>query len=876
MAGLTAKTLSLDVSSCGFPAATSVLIVLRRATSADSFSVIPTDFKITIDLLTDITTKLIASTYGSVYEISLFDQNRKVLSRFFIEMPDADALLSGLVKLTSWPSDGRPITLSELNLRIATEEQARQQHQSNLNNPHQVTAAQLGLGNVNNTSDINKPVSTPTQNAINTAISSAVTPSERVTALAPFSGAQTRTQRDKNAESVSVKDFGAVGDGTYHPLSERFATLADAQFAYPNAGITALTQSIDWAATQQAVVSCALKSLYVPAGGYVLTDPVRIMSRINIFGDGFDADVNTGRTEAYRLNGSYFISIGTGAKVFTCRGSSSCRSSGGVISNAAEVAARTAAARPDAGFTLDSEFSLASYHNNDATSTAAATPKMLSAAFYIGYGVAGCVFRDFRIHLGFGGASIAGYINKTLTLADDWDIGLYMDNARYNHIENVQVLGYWRMNGLLIRSGAHGNEEAIYGKYSGAEENKFYNCVFQGWKSVGCRSIDMHKVTAVTSTYIEIPWAADHPFDLSLGNIRSGEFSSRSIGVSSMSKQGDFLRFNTTSSQVGFVAVGATLSPSFIGNGVAGTVFEHCRMHGMSHTSNRRVSDPAITGAMPPSACLEVSGTRIRGIRIEGSKLQTVDDIGLHLHQCIDFYIANGRFEGSSSAVGGAGIRMLTTPRSSDITNYPHVVRPTFRVHLQGIEQPACDFTPVFGSVPAKFLTTGFWRPDFHGATYAQGGIFVGGGDSFNYLSEFSQSVFTPAVSLENNGDLEVQTVYRTGSQTIIGERLLLTIAISVKLTWTTASGELRVSIPRLSSKQTNLSQSLSCSFEGVNLPAGYTHINAVIEPDTQYMRFVASGSNQPRLVLTTAHLVSGAFVIMSINGTYVAHSELP
>lgn len=40
-------------------------------------------------------------------------------------------------------------------------------HKSDTNNPHNVTASQLGLGNVNNTSDIDKPISTAVQMALN-------------------------------------------------------------------------------------------------------------------------------------------------------------------------------------------------------------------------------------------------------------------------------------------------------------------------------------------------------------------------------------------------------------------------------------------------------------------------------------------------------------------------------------------------------------------------------------------------------------------------------------------------------------------------------------------------------------------------------------
>ena len=40
-------------------------------------------------------------------------------------------------------------------------------HIGNTNNPHSVTKAQVQLGNVDNTSDVNKPISTATQTALN-------------------------------------------------------------------------------------------------------------------------------------------------------------------------------------------------------------------------------------------------------------------------------------------------------------------------------------------------------------------------------------------------------------------------------------------------------------------------------------------------------------------------------------------------------------------------------------------------------------------------------------------------------------------------------------------------------------------------------------
>lgn len=50
---------------------------------------------------------------------------------------------------------------------------------------------------------------------------------------------------------VNVIDFGAIGDGLSHPLSETYATLRDAQALCPQ--VTALSQETDWMALQRAL-----------------------------------------------------------------------------------------------------------------------------------------------------------------------------------------------------------------------------------------------------------------------------------------------------------------------------------------------------------------------------------------------------------------------------------------------------------------------------------------------------------------------------------------------------------------------------------------------------------------------------------------------
>ena len=57
---------------------------------------------------------------------------------------------------------------SELNQSISIGMSSLEIHKTDNSNPHLVTKAQVGLSNVDNTSDTNKPISTATQNALNT------------------------------------------------------------------------------------------------------------------------------------------------------------------------------------------------------------------------------------------------------------------------------------------------------------------------------------------------------------------------------------------------------------------------------------------------------------------------------------------------------------------------------------------------------------------------------------------------------------------------------------------------------------------------------------------------------------------------------------
>ena len=85
--------------------------------------------------------------------------------------------------------------------------------------------------------------------AINTAVSAGAGANGWTDQLILLSNG--RTQKQKNQELVTPFDFGAIGDGVYHKLSEKYATLADAKKKYPTA------QSLD-----DSVDLCALEAFF--------------------------------------------------------------------------------------------------------------------------------------------------------------------------------------------------------------------------------------------------------------------------------------------------------------------------------------------------------------------------------------------------------------------------------------------------------------------------------------------------------------------------------------------------------------------------------------------------------------------------------------
>jgi hypothetical protein len=86
---------------------------------------------------------------------------------------------------------------------------------------------------------------------------------------------------------LNPRDYGAIGDAFFHPLSERFGTLGAAQAVYPF--VTSLTQSIDGVAIQAALNEAALDvnrrgTVRVPLGYFVLSESLQLPSHVTLEG----------------------------------------------------------------------------------------------------------------------------------------------------------------------------------------------------------------------------------------------------------------------------------------------------------------------------------------------------------------------------------------------------------------------------------------------------------------------------------------------------------------------------------------------------------------------------------------------------------------
>lgn len=519
----------------------------------------------------------------------------------------------------------------------------------------------------------------------------------------PFTGAVTITQHENNALFLNVKQFGAIGDGKYHPLSEWFSSISEAKSLYPF--VDSLSQSIDWAAWQAAINTG--KVIYGTDNAYVITDTLTPVSGGGIIGLGVGKWVS-GYTATFApdiTTGTTFLMYGVGNKKYTVDCVSNMDVSGGVVSNPSSEDPYTTTAPA-------SSYDLLDFTNGDANGATRATLKPFSAAILMPE--TGCVrLENFRIVPYFNG--LDGYKDIANTgLGDEWDVGIWSRASFGNEYRNLQVVGYWRKTALLKTNIPVSGTLAAQG-----EDENYYHCRFQGFKGVSIRAHDVFRITAVTSSTIEIPWSSSHTFETS-GVLRSG---GRNFTYSGLSVSGDKLVF-TGVSNASEATVGSTIRRNDIDNfGMAGTQFFDCYITSLYHHTHLLATSQYLSQPFSrPSECMEVSGEPVRGVQVHAGTIQGWDDVLIHLHDCGNMNFYSTYFESQQAYVTinggnaiGYGARMIASRQST--SSLPYAAGNTRVLRMVGCsEGNGVDWGPVFNNYTGGRYNSGdgVFNPAMH------------------------------------------------------------------------------------------------------------------------------------------------------------------
>lgn len=485
--------------------------------------------------------------------------------------------------------------------------------------------------------------------------------------------------------------YGYIGDGLYHPLSERFNTLSEAKAEYDFA--ISLDQSIDWASIQKCL---NINKICYFQGTGVITDTIVVPSGASLLGTGC-AEWTIGFAQLIKDGGSQLQFYGLGSKSYELDHVSDMQVSGGVLLNESY----NESTYPN---TPSAQYSLTNFTNNDANGTVKATLKKFSVGVYC---LGTVKLNSFRIVPYNNG--ISNYQNQSsLSMGAEWDVGLWMDNTNKSSVIDVQVVGYWRIAGVLKTNVCKGITSS-----DSAEQDNFINVTMQGMSSLCARSYDKYNVENVTPTTISIRYSKSHRFDSS-GSIRVG---GRIYNYTSLSYENDRLIFNVTSSAG--VTVNSDLRVNW-GNpwGTSGTVFNKCYFGGLYHHS-RMMSSNTFLGNNKVSNAIEASGEPMRALQFVNCTAVTLEDVVMFLHDCGDFRFTDTYFEGqyARSEPEGAldsiprGTRLIATRKA---TSNPKIGGDTKRLRFTGCTQNYVDMLPLYQRYDCpRYLSndTGLFEP---------------------------------------------------------------------------------------------------------------------------------------------------------------------
>jgi hypothetical protein len=380
-------------------------------------------------------------------------------------------------------------------------------------------------------------------------------------------GAVYRTFQDKMRDRVDARDFGLKADG-----------LSNDTTSLKNAITSAFNNKIS--------------EVSLPTGQIIITETINIPPGITLVGEGIDY-WDTYRPAPDRLlkswsKGTHLVFKGTGTKSDSIRNLMNARTAktvGGIA------------------------FPFTDFTNNDSVNGAPATAKPFSVAVKATHA---SQIKNLRIMLNNNG--ITGYNDAgSLSLGDEWDVGLWVYDGSQAVVDTVQVVGYWRIAGTLVTE-----NDGTYTMVGNPECMTFNNVMTQGRRGLLIRNaaqVDVYSHTDTTATCLynsSFTLTADMKFK-TLGSAQVYTFSGYSVAGNQITLTGisPNLPANTP-----------VLRAANIGNNFSGTVFSNFKACSLEHTSGNNSASLGLGEA----GAMEIDGYPIRNLKFINFKAQTTFD----------------------------------------------------------------------------------------------------------------------------------------------------------------------------------------------------------------------------------------------------------
>ena len=470
--------------------------------------------------------------------------------------------------------------------------------------------------------------------------------------------------------TINVKEYGAKGDGT----------------------------TDDTTAIQAAIDGNPGCRIFFPKGVYVVSGSGLSISTTSakwLCGEGVDTWLPFNTINKSEASGTHIRLVGTGTKDKTIDHISNFPLGGGKITNA-DIAS---------GFN-NSTYEFENFRNEDSTDENPSSLLGMSCGIHVKPDVSHFIIENMRIYPQHT-SGISGYIGTNSTLGDNWDIGLWVDSANSGIVRNVQIVGYYRKAGAMI-TGVNGEADATF--------NLFDNCLFQGFKSCLIRNADIHRLTAVTSTTLEMPWTSSHVVATSGNNISipgAGTFT-----WTGASKSGDKVTLSGVTPNPVTAGVTAPSAIRLLGSagvtyGMYGTRFNNCHFGGLFHRS-RKAANTTDIGFDYASAALEVSGFGIRGLEFNNCNFQTNEEVTFLLHEADDILFQNCNCEPNTDAASNNTSRFIASDNSGHAgVTYPEGNTSNLRI-LDCRFDPDLDLAPKYtrsAIASSRFSSSDLFKP---------------------------------------------------------------------------------------------------------------------------------------------------------------------